>query len=207
MAGSAISASNQCRKPRVADAHGVEMAGPYGDGQQHDVAGREAGDGHAAQQLALGTLVQRLEPVGIERHDAVAEIGHRPGEAIAATRVPVPAERQPPCGEIDPRRLQPAFTLEPALDLAHAGAAMHALDHQVQHVGAAACLPAYERRHIQCRRRRILRVGAADRVWQTRGGHAQRSISRCSCTYRSSPRRIVTWAFQAPIIGSSNAAR
>ena len=70
----------------MAVAHAGDVAGPDRDREQHDVAGGEAGDGDAAQQLALGPVVQRAQPVGVERHDAVAELRHRLGQPVAARR-------------------------------------------------------------------------------------------------------------------------
>ena len=113
-------------------AHALGVAGPDRDRQQHHVAGGEARDRHGAQQLPLGRVLAGGELRRVVGNRAEAEVRKGPQQATGQLLGPAPGHREPPRGQVDARALDRRVGREGALDAAHAAAAMHAVDHQMQ---------------------------------------------------------------------------
>ena len=122
-------------------------AGPDRNRQQHDVAGREAGDGERADQFRQGAV--RCVRSHIVEMRFVADPAQRLDEGRRRA-IGAPADRDPPGREIDPRLLDPRQGAERLFDLLDAAAAMDGRDGEAGLAQAFADVAARKKQFIVC---------------------------------------------------------
>ena len=132
IAGSAISAENQCSRSRVAGP--MSWKWPAQTETDSSMMLPAANPATAmARSRALGRGLGAHELRRVVGDHAIAERAHRPNQAVGDRGAAQPVDHQAPGGQVDARMLDRGIGQERLLDPAHAAAAVHALDHQVQH--------------------------------------------------------------------------
>ncbi len=105
--------------------------GPDRNRQQHDVRGGKAGHAHGGEQAALLTPGFVLIALGVERSDAIAEIGNRGGD-VCGGQIALPCDAHLPIREVEPRFGDTRQDLHGLLDLGQARAAFRAAHAQLK---------------------------------------------------------------------------
>ena len=101
------------------------------DGNPQHVHHRKTGEEQAIEHRAVGFLDDTLGAFRIVGYGSVADPGERTNHVGQLAAPVVPAQVQPPGGQVDVGRLHAGHALQAALDQPHAGGAVDALNEQV----------------------------------------------------------------------------
>ena len=114
--------------------HTLRLTGPDRPGEHHDVGGGKAGYRQRAQELAPGPLMCGAQRAGVIWCYGISEIAHHRPDRFRVVRLPTPAHRQAPQGQIDARGGNRRILRKAAFNLPDAIGAVNAINQKFEPV-------------------------------------------------------------------------